>query len=195
MFGNKKLKQKVENLEKELAKANKKIEILWDACESQIQAKFEQNLKETMELLSAILNVGKSEDSADKGTKVKKTTTKSEEKVVKNANVSADKETTTEFVNKRIERPRDSVLRKYYKQMNLNLGVRDFKKNGHLDEIETATLLYLYEQYKYIDEIAKHINLSKNSLVKYTYIIRKEGYLIFNRGMGRVANGCLIYKA
>ena len=100
----------------------------------------------------------------------------------------------TENVKNKIERPRDSALRKYYKQMNLNLNVRDFKENGTLDEIETATLLYLYDKYKNLDEIIKHIKLARGSLIKYTYIIKKLGYLIYNHGIGRVANGCLIYN-
>lgn len=100
----------------------------------------------------------------------------------------------TENVKKEIERPRDSVLRKYYKQMNLNLNVRGFKENSNLDEMETATLLYLYDKYKNLDEIIKHIKLARGSLIKYTYIIKKLGYLIYNHGIGRVANGCLIYN-
>ena len=72
--------------------------------------------------------------------------------------------------------------------------ILDVLKESGLDEIETATLLYLYDKYKYLDEIIQHIELARNSLIKYTHIIKKLGYLIFNHGIGRVANGYLIYN-
>lgn len=115
-------------------------------------------------------------------------------KDVKTEAIDSNNRNKTENVKNKIKKTRDSALKKYYKQMNLNLNVRDFKENGTLDEIETATLLYLYDKYKNLDEIIKHIKLARGSLIKYTYIIKKLGYLIYNHGIGRVANGCLIYN-
>ena len=111
----------------------------------------------------------------------------------KNANNDDNKQSNV-VGKKTITRNRKSVLKKYYENNKLDLNVKDFHQNSALDETDVATLLYLYDKYKYLDEIAKHINLNKNSLVKYTYIIRKEGYLIYNHGIGRVANGALIYN-
>ena len=57
MFGNKKLKERIEKLEKELASAKRDIKILWDVCEPQINAKLEQGMQEFFTALAKIFNV------------------------------------------------------------------------------------------------------------------------------------------
>lgn len=133
------------------------------------------------EFANYIANIGKKEEQkeivvADKEKKIKK-------KVV------ANKETTSELVSNK-----STTLCKFYDAMRLNLRVRDFKEVRRLDEKECATLLYLFDQYKYVDEIMKHIKLTKSSILTYAYILKNAGYLIFRKDMGRVANGCLIYN-
>lgn len=88
---------------------------------------------------------------------------------------------------------RGSILQQYYDKYHLNLKVRGFGRDSHFTETELATILYLFDQYKYVNEIIKHIALSRNTLMKYAYLCKKLGHLIFKGGMGRVANGCLIY--
>ena len=90
--------------------------------------------------------------------------------------------------------PKYSLLLKYYDTYNLNLGIKNFKPIKRLSEKEAATLLYLFDKYKYVEEIMKHIKLSRATLNTYAYVLRKAGYLVFSKEMGRVANGCLIYK-
>ena len=85
-------------------------------------------------------------------------------------------------------------LSEYYDKYRLNLSVKDFNSNARLNEKDTATLLYLFDNYKYVDEIAKHINLAPLSIEKYAYDLSKEGYLLYKNKMGRVLNGSLIYK-
>lgn len=92
------------------------------------------------------------------------------------------------------ERKKFSKLSRYYDKYQLNLSVKDFKPIGNLDEKDVATLLYLFDNYKYVYEIEKHIDLKKLSIEKYAYWLAQHGYLIYSRGMGRVANGCLIYN-
>lgn len=92
------------------------------------------------------------------------------------------------------ERKKFSKLSRYYDKYKLNLSVKDFKPIHNLDEKDVATLLYLFDNYKYVYEIEKHIDLKKLSIEKYAYWLAKHGYLIYSRGMGRVANGCLIYN-
>lgn len=85
-------------------------------------------------------------------------------------------------------------LSEYYDKYHLNLSVKDFNSNARLNEKDTATLLYLFDNYKYVDEIAKHINLAPLSIEKYAYDLNKEGYLLYKNKMGRVLNGSLIYN-
>lgn len=92
------------------------------------------------------------------------------------------------------ERKKFSKLSRYYDKYQLNLSVKDFKPIHNLDEKDVATLLYLFDNYKYVYEIEKHIDLKKLSIEKYAYWLAQHGYLIYSRGMGRVANGCLIYN-
>lgn len=87
-----------------------------------------------------------------------------------------------------------SRLSEYYDKYHLNLSVKDFKQKGRLNEKDTATLLYLFDNYKYVDEIAKHINLAPLSIEKYAYDLNKEGYILYKNKMGRVLNGSLIYN-
>ena len=95
---------------------------------------------------------------------------------------------------KRTQKEKSSVLKRYYDTYNLNLSVKGYKENKVLSEKEVATLLYLFDKYKYIYEIEKHIGLKNASISRYAHILKSEGYLILSRGMGRVANGCLIYN-
>ena len=85
-------------------------------------------------------------------------------------------------------------LSEYYDKYHLNLSVKDFNSNARLNEKDTATLLYLFDNYKYVDEIAKHINLAPLSIEKYAYELSKERYLLYKNKMGRVLNGSLIYN-
>lgn len=87
-----------------------------------------------------------------------------------------------------------SRLSEYYDKYHLNLSVKDFEQKGRLSEKDTATLLYLFDNYKYVDEIVKHINLAPLSIEKYAYDLNKEGYLLYKNKMGRVLNGSLIYN-
>lgn len=87
-----------------------------------------------------------------------------------------------------------SLLMQYYNKYNLNLGVKDFKPIKRMGEKEAATLLYLFDKYKYVKEIMKHINLSKTTITTYAYVLRSNGYLVYENEIGRVANGCLIYN-
>ena len=87
-----------------------------------------------------------------------------------------------------------SRLSEYYDKYHLNLSVKDFEQKGRLSEKDTATLLYLFDTYKYVDEIVKHIDLASLSIQKYAYELSKEGYLLYKNKMGRVLNGSLIYN-
>lgn len=136
-----------------------------------------QNLKSSSEsLLNAIDKLVSETTDSDKG-----------KKKDKNSKIIADKK-----INIRKERP--SKLKKYYDKFDLNLRVKDFNGCEYISEKDVATLLYLYDRYKYMDEILKHIDLKKTTLERYSHALKKNNYLIFNHGMGRVANGCLIYE-
>lgn len=172
-------------MEKELASAKRDIKILWDVCEPQINAKLEQGMQEIVTALAKLFNVN--------------VETAKKEKKEKSANIGKKQEekqdvANNEIVNTKEKRKINSALRRYYDNMNLNLSVKNFREIERLDEKEAATLLYLFDQYKYLDEIAKHIELSKASLLRYAHILKTAGYLIYKREMGRVANGCLIYN-
>lgn len=197
MFGNKKLKERIEKLEKELASAKRDIKILWDVCEPQINAKLEQGMQEVVTALAKIFNVNVETAKKEKKEKSANIGKKEEEK----QDIVADKETTQEIKPKKVDKnpikykdPYNSTLMSYYRNYNLNLEIRDFKPIRRLSEKEAAILLYLFDNYKYVDEIMKHIKLTKSSILTYAYILRSAGYLIFRKDMGRVADGCLIYK-
>lgn len=206
MFGNKKLKQKIENLEKELASAKRDIRILWDVCEPQINAKLEQGMQEVVTALAKIFNVNvetaKKEKPANIGKKAEEKeskiadketkTSKSEEKVKEN-----NKETETKVYDKNGIKYKDtqySVLMQYYTKYNLNVDIKGFKPMKRMGRKEASTLLYLFDKYKYVSEIIKHIGLSRATVIAYAYALRKSGYLIYDHEVGRVANGCLIYN-
>lgn len=159
---------------------------------------------EMTDLEEHFANIGKKieekvEVSADSGRKQKKKAPKSEEKVQENDTNSSD--TKEEIKPKKYDKnkikfkdARYSTLMQYYTKYDLNLGVKGFKPIKRMGEKEAATLLYLFDRYKYVKEIVKHINLSRNSIITYAYELRKNGFLIYENEMGRVANGCLIYN-
>lgn len=148
---------------------------------------------EVTEFANHLTNIGKKIEEkpskiADKETK----TSKSEEKAKEN-----NKKTETKVYDKNGIKYKDtqySVLMQYYTKYNLNVDIRDFKPIKRMGRKEAATLLYLFDKYKYVSEIIKHIGLSRATVVAYAYALRKNGYLIYDHEVGRVANGCLIYK-
>ena len=157
---------------------------------------------EMTDLEEHFANIGKKieekvEISADSGTKQKKKAPKSEEKVQKNDTISSDEETETKVYDKNGIKYKDtqySVLMQYYTKYNLNVDIKGFKPMKRMGRKEASTLLYLFDKYKYVSEIIKHIGLSRATVVAYAYALRKSGYLIYDHEVGRVANGCLIYK-
>lgn len=172
MFGNKKLKERIEKLENELTLVNSKIEVLWDVCEPQINDKIKESVKNIISGLSKIFDVENS-----------------------NETLSAEiKEETIKPVENQKDTKRKSVLAHYYDDNKLNVELKQFEGCDFIGEKEVAALCYLFDQYKYIDEISKHIKLSKNTLNKYAYALARKNYIIYKNGMGRVANGCLIYN-
>lgn len=121
-------------------------------------------------------------------------------KMKKMEKVSADIDAVAESQNKydkngiKTKEPVNSALMTYYHKYNLDLSIKHFSPIKRLSEKEAATLLYLFDHYKYVNEIVKHIDLSRNSIITYAYTLRKAGYLIYSNEMGRVANGCLVYN-
>lgn len=121
-------------------------------------------------------------------------------KMKKMEQISADMDASAESEKKidknpiKTKEPVNSALMTYYHKYNLDLSIKHFSPIRRLSEKEAATLLYLFDHYKYVNEIVKHIDLSRNSIITYAYTLRKAGYLIYANEMGRVANGCLVYN-
>lgn len=155
--------------------------------------KITNELVEITLLAQHFANIGKKVEEkpskiADKETK----TTESEEKSKEN-----NKKTETKVYDKNGIKYKDtqySVLMQYYTKYNLNVDIKDFKPMKRMGRKEAATLLYLFDKYKYVSEIIKHIGLSRATVMAYAYALRRNGYLIYEHEVGRVANGCLIYK-
>ena len=200
MFGIKKLKERIEKLEMENVVLKANVDMLLDVCKPQIDQKVKEKVKELKKGLDKMFNAmfGYKEPEENK-----KSETPS---VAKDNGFKCETVLEKEDENKQVQPKkydkngikykdvRYSSLMQYYTRYNLNLEIRGFKPMKRMGEKEAATLLYLFDKYKYVDEIKKHIGLSKTTIITYAYELRKEGYLIYDNEIGRVANGCLIYK-
>ena len=99
-------------------------------------------------------------------------------KMKKMEQISADMDASAESENKidknpiKTKEPVNSALMTYYHKYNLDLSIKHFSPIRRLSEKEAATLLYLFDHYKYVNEIVKHIDLSRNSIITYDYTLR-----------------------
>lgn len=211
MFGIKKLKERIENLEMENVVLKANVEMLLDVCKPQIDKKVKEKIEELTSdiknMFDVLFNTKNKNETKTTNIKKEKVETKVEntketepveirwhkfgEKENNNTPVKPKKYDKNGIKYKDV---RYSSLMQYYTKYNLNLEIRGFKPMKRMGEKEAATLLYLFDKYKYVDEIKKHIGLSKTTIITYAYELRKNGYLIYDNEIGRVANGCLIYK-
>lgn len=207
MFGIKKLKERIEKLEMENVVLKANVEMLLDVCKPQIDQKLKEKVNELTKGLEKMFNAmfGYKEPAQNKTSNIKKekveTPKETEDVEIKWHRLDEKENNNTLVQPKKYDKNgikykdvRYSSLMQYYTRYNLNLEIRGFKPMKRMGEKEAATLLYLFDKYKYVDEIKKHIGLSKTTIITYAYELRKEGYLIYDNEIGRVANGCLIYK-
>lgn len=113
------------------------------------------------------------------------------EKIVKDLPEIEDEKPTKKKVGVNLK---GGILQKFYINNSLNLDLVEYKPVDKLNKIQITTLLYLFDQYKYIDKILKVINLSKTTLQTYAYLLKKAGYLVYRDGMGKVVPDKLIYR-
>lgn len=196
MFGIKKLKERIENLEMENKRLKADVKLLLDVCKPQIDEKIRKDFQDFKKGIEKILNIFTFDNECDTSTIDIKENDKNKEDVDIKCNHVEEQPVKPKYDKNGIKYKdvRYSSLMQYYTKYNLNLEIRGFKPMKRMGEKEAATLLYLFDKYKYVDEIAKHIHLSKTTIITYAYELRKEGYLIYDNEIGRVANGCLIYK-
>lgn len=206
MFGIKKLKERIEKLEMENVVLKANVDVLLDVCKPQIDQKLKEKVRELTKGLEKMFDAmfGHKEPVENKTSNIKNEkveTPKGTEDVEVKWHRLDEKENNNTPVKPKYDKNgikykdvRYSCLMQYYTKYNLNLEIRGFKPMKRMGEKEAATLLYLFDKYKYVDEIAKHIHLSETTIKTYAYELRRNGYLIYDNEIGRVANGCLIYK-
>lgn len=83
-------------------------------------------------------------------------------------------------------------LAKYYDENELKLDVLTYDPNV-LNKKDTMALLYLYDKYHNIYEVARHCGLKVSSVEKYTFRLRSLGLLELQGDNGRVINNSLLY--
>lgn len=83
-------------------------------------------------------------------------------------------------------------LTAYYDENNLKLDVNGYKES-FLSKKETATLLYLFDKYKNVFEIAKRTGLAVSSVARYANMLKAEKLMDTQGDNGWVINNSLLY--
>ena len=83
-------------------------------------------------------------------------------------------------------------LAKYYDENELKLDIFTYDPNV-LNKKDTMALLYLYDKYHNIYEVARHSGLKVSSVEKYTYRLRAMGLITLQGNNGFVTPNSLLY--
>lgn len=83
-------------------------------------------------------------------------------------------------------------LSAYYDENGLNLDVNGYE-DAFLSKKETATLLYLFDKYKNVFEIAKRTGLAVSTIARYAVMLKGQKLMDTQGDNGWVINNSLLY--